>query len=113
MREVDRKHSSSADRRRLLVGVGTLCLGVAAAYSWWQGQPETASVLLRTCILLAAVWLAYPSLRSTKWGVVLAVAGGTVLLLTRWRLVAGLILAMLAVALLWARIRGRGASRRR
>lgn len=96
------------DHQRLLLGVGVFGLAVAAAVTWWQGQPETGSVLLRSCILLAAVWLAYPALRSTRWGVVLAVAGGAVLLLTRWRLVAGIILAALGVALLWGRIRRRG-----
>lgn len=99
---------STASQRRLL-GVGVLLLAVAAAVTWWQGQPETGSVLLRSCLLLAAVWLAYPSLRSTRWGVVLAVAGGAILLLTRWRLLAGVILGVLALALFWARIRRRGA----
>ena len=100
--------TASRDYQRLLLGVGVLGLAVAAAVTWWQGQPETGSVLLRSCILLAAVWLAYPALRSTRWGVVLAVAGGAVLLLTRWRLVAGIILATLVVALLWGRITRRG-----
>ncbi len=95
------------DRQRLLVGVGVLLLSAAAALAWWQGRPETASVLFRSGLLLAAVWLAYPSLRSTRWGVVLAVSGGAVLLLTRWRTVAVLILAVLALALLWGRIRRR------
>lgn len=99
------------DHRRLLLGIGVLCLAVAAAVVWWQGQPETGSVLLRSCILLAAVWLAYPSLRSTRWGVMLAVAGGAVLLLTRWRLLAGLILAVLAAAMFWGRIKRRGSPR--
>lgn len=99
----------SAVLQRRLLGVGVLCLAVAAAVTWWQGQPETGSILLRSCLLLGAVWLAYPSLRATKWGVVLAVAGGAILLLTRWRLVAGLVLSLLAVTLLWGRIRRRGA----
>ena len=92
-----------------MLGVGVLLLAVAAAVTWWQGQPETGSVLFRSSLLLAAVWLAYPSLQSTRWGVVLAVAGGAILLLTRWRLLAGLILGILGVALFWARIRRRGA----
>lgn len=98
----------SVDPRRLLLGLGALLVAGAAAVTWWQGQPETASVIFRSGILLAAVWLAYPSLSSTRWGVVLAVAGGGILLLTRWRLVAGLILAALALALFWGRIRRRG-----
>jgi hypothetical protein len=107
---MDRESASSTVRQRRLLGVGVFCLAVAAAVAWWQGQPETGSILLRSCLLLGAVWLAYPSLRTTRWGVVLAVAGGAVLLLTRWRLVAGLILGLLAVALFWGRIRRRGAS---
>ena len=100
----------SRDHQRILLGVGVLLLAVAAVVTWAQGQPETGSVLLRSCILLAAVWLAYPALRSTRWGVILAVAGGAILLLTRWRLVAGVILAALGVALLWGRIKRRGST---
>ena len=110
---MERKEPSPIDSRRLLVGLGVLLLGAAAAVAWWQGRPEAASMLVRTCILLGAVWLAYPSLRSTRWGMALAVAGGAVLFLTRWRLVAGLILAFAALALFWARIRGRGGARER
>ena len=104
-----RESAESTARQRHMLGVGVLLLAVAAAVTWWQGQPETGSVLFRSSLLLAAVWLAYPSLQSTRWGVVLAVAGGAILLLTRWRLLAGLILGILGVALFWARIRRRGA----
>ena len=99
---------ASPDYRRLLLGVAVLCLTVGAAVAWWQGHPEAAAVLLRADILLAAVWLAYPALRSVRWGVLLAVAGGALLLLTRWRVVAALIIAVLGLALLWGRIRRRG-----
>ncbi len=102
-------HPSSPDRRRLLLGVAVLCLSVGAVVAWWQGQPETGSVLVRADILLAAVWLAYPSLSSIRWGVVLAIVGGGVLLMTRWRVVAAMILIALAIALFWGRIRKRGA----
>jgi len=101
--------ADSPDYRRLLLGVAVICLTAASALTWWQGHPETASVLFRADILLAAVWLAYPALSSMRWGVVLAVAGGGLLLLTRWRLMAGLVFVVLALALLWGRIRGRGA----
>ncbi len=97
------------DHRRLLLGLGAVCLAVAAAVTWWQGNTEIGSVLLRADILLAAVWLAYPSLRSIRWGVVLAVGGGAILLLTRWRLLAGVVLIFLSLALFWGRIRKRGA----
>ena len=99
---------ASPDYRRLLLGVAVLCLTVGAAVVWWQGHPETGAVLLRADILLAAVWLAYPALRSVRWGVLLAVAGGGLLLLTRWRVIAALIIIALALALLWGRIRNRG-----
>ncbi len=105
---MDEKASVTRDHRRALLGVGVICLGAAAAVVWWQGQPETASVVLRAGILLAAVWLAYPSLRSTRWGTLLAVIGGGVLLLTRWRLVAAMVLGVLAVLLAWGRIKRRG-----
>lgn len=97
------------DHRRVLLGVAVLCLTAGAAAAWWQGYPEAAAVILRADILLAAVWLAYPALRSVRWGVLLAVAGGGLLLLTRWRVVAGLIIIVLFLALLWGRIRRRGA----
>ncbi len=97
----------STDRRRLLLGVAVLCLAAAAALAWWNDASEMGSVLLRADILLAGVWLAYPSLRSMRWGVVLAVTGGGILLLTRWRLVAAMILIALAVGLFWGRIRKR------
>ena len=100
------------DHQRTLVGVAVVVLGAASALVWWQGQPETASVLVRSAILLGAVWLAFPSLRSTRWGVWLAVAGGAILLLTRWRVLAALLLGVLALALLWGRIRNRGISRK-
>ena len=99
---------AARDHRRLLLGVAVLCLTVGAAVAWWQDHPETAAVLLRADILLAAVWLAYPALRSVRWGVLLAVAAGGLLLLTRWRLVAGLLIIALTLALLWGRIRRRG-----
>jgi len=99
---------ASADYRRLLLGVAVLCLTAGAAVTWWQGYPEAAAVLLRADILLAAVWLAYPALRSVRWGVLLAVAGGALLLLTRWRVVAALIFVVLFLALMWGRIRRRG-----
>lgn len=101
--------SAPRDYRRVLLGVAVLCLTAGAAAAWWQGYPEAAAVLLRADILLAAVWLAYPALRSVRWGVLLAVAGGGLLLLTRWRVVAGLIIIVLFLALLWGRIRRRGA----
>lgn len=102
------RHAPNPGTQRRLLGVGVLLLGVAAAVMWWQGQPETASVVVRSAVLLAAVWLVYPSLRSVRWGVVLAIGGGAVLLLTRWRLLATVILAVLVLALLWARLRKRG-----
>lgn len=105
---MSQNRAASSDHRRLLLGVAVLCLTVASALTWWQGHPETASVLLRADILLGAVWLAYPALSSMRWGVVLAVAGGGLLLLTRWRLMAGLVFVVLALALLWGRIRRRG-----
>jgi len=99
---------ASPDYRRLLLGVAVICLTVGAAVAWWQDHPEAAAVLLRADILLAAVWLAYPALQSVRWGVLLAVAGGALLLLTRWRVVAALVIAVLVLALLWGRIRRRG-----
>lgn len=98
-----------SDYRRLLLGVAVLCLAVTSALTWWQGYPETAAVLARADILLAAVWLAYPALTTVRWGVMLAVVGGGLLLLTRWRVMAALIIVALSVALLWGRIRRRGA----
>lgn len=102
---MNEKAPATGDRRRALLGVGVLLLGAAAVLIWWQGRPETASVLFRSAILLAAVWLAYPSLRSTRWGVLLAVAGGAALILTRWRAVAAVILGLLVLVSIWGRIR--------
>ena len=104
--------ASTRDSRRLLLGIGVLLAAAGAAFTWWQGQPETASVFLRSAVLLGAVWLVYPSLRAVRWGTVLAIGGGTVLLLTRWRLVAGVILGVLAVMLVWGRFRNRHIRRR-
>lgn len=111
MKEMADTAPAARDNRRLLLGLGVVVLAVASAVVWWQGQPETASVFFRCGLLLGAVWWAYPSLRSVRWGVMLAVLGGAALLLTRWRLVALVVLGALVVALAWARIRKRGATR--
>ena len=52
----------SAWRVRTILAAGALSLSLAGAYIWWRGNEAGGGVLLRSGLVLGAIWLAWPGL---------------------------------------------------
>lgn len=71
--------------RRILAVLVAVCLGLAAAATWLFDAPTAAGFSLRSGILVAALWLAWPELtrRSFRKFAVIATAALLVILRPR------------------------------
>lgn len=75
----------AVDRLRLLLGLTAVALGATALWAWWSQRLGLAGVSGRVSLVLAAAWVAWPSLVQASWRTFLLMAGGVGVMLWRPR----------------------------
>ena len=85
---------------RWLVAAMALALSVAGAFIYWQGNRGGGGVLVRSGLVLGAVWLAWPALAalSPRW--LIPALGALAFAVTRPALLIWILPALLVFALL-------------
>lgn len=90
--------AAAARSTRLLLGVATLVLAVAAVVFWLGDSPAGAGVTARSAAVIGAVWLAFPAFTELRWRTVLIGGGALAVVLYRPR--SGWAVALAAAAAL-------------
>jgi hypothetical protein len=54
---------------RRIIGAAALAVIIGGVFFYWNGEAATGGVLLRSGVVLAAIWFAWPALArvDTKW----------------------------------------------
>lgn len=89
------------DPRRLTIGLAALVIGAGGSVVWWRGEEASGGTLVRSAIVLAAIWFAYPALLRLSWKGAALALGLLVAALAR----PGLVVAAVPALLLLSRAR--------